>query len=209
MSERTVVAVAGLARSGTSCTAGMIHHLGVSMGLQLRPADERNPRGYFEDDVLLWAATDLRMSSETRILLFKQYESLRYTRQGEGMIGMKVGRLCLLIPELVSAFPRLKVVVPERPMKEVIRSQQNSRMWPGWGRKRLCGRMRIHRAKREEDIITHNVDVLRLPYHDTVNDPKGAIRKLIDFLGINPTEEQIQTAVEFVSPSLSYCGSTS
>jgi len=43
------VVVAGMHRSGTSLTAGLLARLGIDMGAQLVPADRANPRGYFED----------------------------------------------------------------------------------------------------------------------------------------------------------------
>jgi GT2 family glycosyltransferase len=41
--------VAGMHRSGTSMTGGLLAALGVNMGDRLVPADRSNPRGYFED----------------------------------------------------------------------------------------------------------------------------------------------------------------
>jgi glycosyltransferase involved in cell wall biosynthesis len=43
------VIVAGMHRSGTSLTAGLLERLGVDMGPDLVPADRANRRGYFED----------------------------------------------------------------------------------------------------------------------------------------------------------------
>lgn len=45
----SAVIVAGMHRSGTSLTAGLLARLGVDMGRDLVPADRANPRGYFED----------------------------------------------------------------------------------------------------------------------------------------------------------------
>ena len=44
--------ILGAGRSGTSLTAGMLAEAGYFMGEQLYPADEGNPRGYFEDPVI-------------------------------------------------------------------------------------------------------------------------------------------------------------
>lgn len=43
------VIVAGMHRSGTSLTAGLLARLGIDLGRELVPADRANPRGYFED----------------------------------------------------------------------------------------------------------------------------------------------------------------
>lgn len=43
------VLVLGTPRSGTSCVAGIVHHLGISMGDNFLSPDEWNPAGYFQD----------------------------------------------------------------------------------------------------------------------------------------------------------------
>jgi hypothetical protein len=48
----TVIVVLGNHRSGTSCVAGVLHHLGVPMGAVL-PAGVNNPVGQFEDSEFL------------------------------------------------------------------------------------------------------------------------------------------------------------
>lgn len=45
---RTII-VTGYHRSGTSLTAGILHHLGVDMGSNWREEDEANEKGYFEN----------------------------------------------------------------------------------------------------------------------------------------------------------------
>ena len=42
------VAVLGLFRGGTSCTAGVLHHLGLYLGSELLAPNGHNVRGYFE-----------------------------------------------------------------------------------------------------------------------------------------------------------------
>lgn len=41
--------VIGMGRSGTSYVAGVLHEAGIDMGAELKPADEQNEAGYFED----------------------------------------------------------------------------------------------------------------------------------------------------------------
>lgn len=45
----TCFLVFGQPRSGTSLTAGLVHHHGISMGEHLAPAEAMNPKGFFED----------------------------------------------------------------------------------------------------------------------------------------------------------------
>ncbi len=49
MDKSTCILVLGTPRSGTSCVAGILHHLGVVMGEQFLEADDWNPAGYFQD----------------------------------------------------------------------------------------------------------------------------------------------------------------
>ena len=47
-----LILVIGAARSGTSCVAGVLHTLGVRMGIEehlIGPHPEFNPKGHFED----------------------------------------------------------------------------------------------------------------------------------------------------------------
>lgn len=46
----TCILVLGTPRSGTSCVAGVLHHLGVPMGERFPEPDEWNPAGYYQDE---------------------------------------------------------------------------------------------------------------------------------------------------------------
>lgn len=50
------IIVLGTARSGSSLTAGLLHYHGVWVG-DCRPADKRNPKGYFENQELKFVRT--------------------------------------------------------------------------------------------------------------------------------------------------------
>lgn len=47
--QHTLILVTGQHRSGTSAVAGCLEQLGVYLGSRLMPANEANPKGYFED----------------------------------------------------------------------------------------------------------------------------------------------------------------
>jgi len=197
-----VVAVVGLARSGTSCVAGILHHLGVCMGHRLRPADECNPRGYFEDhDNLRWSLNQ-RLSSPTCVKLFRRYGIRRYRQYGETIMGIKVGRLCVQVHELAEAFPRLKLIVTERCMEEVVVSQIRSKMWPHLTRKHLHARAIKYRRERDAAIESFHVDALRVRYDETLFDPASTIRRIVEFIEITPSPDAIETARKFVAQEL-------
>jgi hypothetical protein len=60
--EKTVIAILGMHRSGTSLAGQMVHALGVPMGDNLIVANEYNERGYFEDSVVVKIHDELLMA---------------------------------------------------------------------------------------------------------------------------------------------------
>ena len=50
--KQTCILIPGMHRSGTSAFAGLLSHLGVSLGSDLMPPTEDNPKGYFENNRL-------------------------------------------------------------------------------------------------------------------------------------------------------------
>src|SRR5579885_3328643 len=112
----TALVVLGMHRSGTSALAGMLHHLGVALGPDLRPPSPDNPRGDWEhagvvdiDQRLMvglgWAWDDLRplpegcetaaparrAAGELSALLARDFA-------GAPLWGVKDPRLCRLLP---------------------------------------------------------------------------------------------------------------
>jgi ABC-type branched-subunit amino acid transport system ATPase component len=125
------------------------------------------------------------------------------------MMGIKAGRLSVQVPELAQAFQQLKLIVPERPIEEVLLSQVKSNMWPHLTRKQLHHRAIKHRRARDEAIESLHLDVLRVQYAETLTDPTSTILRIVEFLGISPSPEAIETAKTFVSPELRhFVGST-
>ena len=51
--DKTIVAILGMHRSGTSLVGQMLHAMGVPMGSNLVVANEYNERGYYEDNVVV------------------------------------------------------------------------------------------------------------------------------------------------------------
>ena len=192
-----VVAVVGAPRSGTSCTAGIIHHLGVSMGEKMRPPAPRNQRGFFEDIPLREICSD----PNRRVKRFREWAIERGKHAGP-IIGGKDGKMCNQIADLVKAWPKLKVVAVDRPIDEVVVSMQKAGTFKRMNAKQCEKMARNWSRNRDKALSELNVTTLRLAYHDVVSDPSGTIDKLIAFLGITPTPEQRAAALEFVTPDL-------
>jgi hypothetical protein len=202
-----VVAVAGPARSGSSCIAGIIHFLGVAMGEHMLKPNRANPKGFFEDRGLrkICKRRQKGLSSPECVRMLIDWAQNRC--RGRDVIGGKFGELCNMVPEMASAWPRLKIIVPERDPAESLQSLQRVRMKRRWSTERKMAWNVDRCAKRDIDLAALGIVPLRLPYHEVLADPRAAVRKIIDFLAIAPTDAQIEKAVAFVSPELAHFGS--
>lgn len=126
--SKKVVAVLGAHRSGTSLIASSLETMGFSLGDNLMPPGEDNPKGFFEDldvvginDALL---CELGSSWDIPALLYDQ-ESLSYPREyvdsavkllkqktsTHKNFALKDPRICLLIPFWDAVFRELDIDV--------------------------------------------------------------------------------------------------
>jgi hypothetical protein len=191
----TVVALIGMSRSGSSCVAGMLHALGVSMGTNLRRADRHNKKGYFEDREMR------RICGKNATDHVASLRNWLIERTGNKIIGVKNGRLGNLLKEMCEAWPSIKFVVTERPTEEIVASwARTGRRSEKQARKTTTSRL----ARREADLAAMDVPTLRLPFADTIADPAATVEKLIAFCEINPTPEQRAAAIAFVDPALKH-----
>ena len=200
-----VVAVVGTGRSGTSLTAGILHHLGISMGRHLRAPSPANPRGFFEALPLLEICRE-RCSPQNRIRKFRRWAIERRKRDGD-VIGCKYALLCHQIPEMVKAWPRLKIVSINRPLDEIVSSMVKARIDKPFDNPRAMERLAKSRiTARDQAFAKLKLDVLHLEFSSILSDPAATIDALCKFTGISPTEEQRATALAFVDPSLRHNG---
>jgi hypothetical protein len=103
-------------RSGTSALTGALARSGVALGGRLLPADEHNPKGYFENDEIVSLHRSILLALGTNYddfwplpgdawerpaILEKQRELARIVAKdlaGEALSGVKDPRLCRLFP---------------------------------------------------------------------------------------------------------------
>ena len=71
-----------------------------------------------------------------------------------------------------------------------------------------CDRLqRSLRDHRERFIATHpTIPVHRIDFAELTQSPREVITRLIEFLGIEPTEEEIESAIAHVNPELKIHG---
>ena len=207
-----VIAVLGSARSGTSCTAGILNTLGVSMGRFFVPANTKNPTGYFE-------STDLRMllqqifqgslangfqtrQSPDNIVKALQ-RHIAFRKDDGDPLGVKHPWLCLLVSEMAQAWPNLKVVSVQRDIDSIVASMSESQSASINDEQRRKAVTQLL-ATRDAELARLNIPTLAINYADILANPTKAVNDLAAFAGISPTQDQIAAAVAFVDSSLNH-----
>ncbi len=211
------VVVLGIHRSGTSATAGVLHHLGVEMGPKLIGPTPANPRGHFED-MDLAQLNDLALGSWSSpvpaVTAWRpQFERHLIDRaRSASPFGLKDPRLCLTWEYLepwIKSLPMVddvRVVVVSRPFLQSVRSLMRR---DGWSRDRAIQIQSIHQYK-----LVENVERLRavgtplmgIEFGRLLNHPQEVVEELAAFCwdGIPgaPGHDARQAAARFIDPQL-------
>lgn len=219
-----VVAILGIARSGTSALAGALAAMGVEFGQQLKPAGWQNPKGNFEHAGLsqlnqdLLAIFGLNWSSARQLPAnWLDHKDVRGIANGirrvierdfhhARLFGIKDPRLVQLWPlysQLLREQSRVSIVVVERSQEEVIRSIRKSGYLHGFS---YPGRL-----KRLYDFYMQQLEAQRLNeaaicvrHADLIYRPEETLGQLADNLpfgdaGIVP---DIAKGVAFIDRAL-------
>lgn len=207
--------VAGMHRSGTSMVARLLDSCGVSLGPadDLNDADTYNPEGYFEDksfvklneDILSrfgggWddppeLAAGWESSPELDPFRARAAELIEGVRRG--VWGWKDPRSSLTLPFWRRLIPDLKVVVCLRNPLEVARSQFTRGDFEGTSELRVWltyyGQI-LSATRPAERLVTH--------YRSYFQDPRAELSRLLDWLGLEVSDERIACACAHVSEGL-------
>ncbi len=204
------VVVLGLYRSGSSCVAGMLHCLGVHMGGVMHETSvDECPTGTFEALSLCkvcWKAylqpsTERRMSD--RVLVGRLSRWIRRhrreaARQGK-VAGVKHPLLCAMVPELLATFPNLKIISIDRSVEESVRSLVAMGWWEATADE--CDRLQRYLWDQKQTGLA-GTDHLVMDYKALLAEPKDHIDRIVAYLGIEPSAEQLAATLEFVDPQL-------
>lgn len=178
--NQTLVVVAGPPRSGSSCVAGIVHHLGVSMGGPfLREADKT----YEDADLATYMDNLKRTTKDERAAWLDDWMA----RDTSPIRGIKYHTLCFMLPELAKLWPQVKVIGTNRPTAEVMESRRRM----GWRKTSP----EEHCRSRDAAVCGLGLPALQLQYHDILSHPQAAVRQIVDFLGLSPTAEQYRNAL--------------
>lgn len=206
--ERTgarMVAVVGPFRSGTSCVAGLLHTLGVSMGDRLRPPGPGNPNGFYEAVMLgqlcraMYQEPQMRSLAASQVKIDRLSRWLRSRKSPGKVLGAKHPSLCMMVPEMIAAWPDCRFVVLDRPVEESVESLARVG-WKGWTREASARATQLLISQRDADIARHSPPHLRLTWSEVKSDPSATVAKLVAFCGITPSAEQVAAAIAQVQP---------
>jgi hypothetical protein len=215
-SDSPFFAVLGPHRSGTSCVAMVMHHLGVHMGNELGGYEatgggEAVGLANLCENAMRFPAIDPTMPDEK---LTRKLKSWIVPRKGEAnrdrtVAGGKYPHLCRFAEHLYKALgDSLRIIAVERPIEASIRSlQDRSNKHRGqWfaASDGECERLQHSLLDhRERFIASHpEVPVHRIEFSELTESPRDVITRLVEFLGIEPTEEEIESGVAHVNPEL-------
>ncbi|WP_430454890.1 glycosyltransferase family 25 protein [Rhodopirellula europaea] len=214
--EEPFFAVLGPHRSGTSCVAMILHHLGIHIGNQLGGFEATGGGeaiGLMElcETAMKFPATEPTVSDIElthrlkKFIVGKKSEAVR----DETVAGGKYPHLCRFAKHVYAAIgDSMRIIAVDRPIEASIRSlQSRSRKSRGhWyaATSNECERLQRSLLKhREEFIATHpNVPVHRIDFASLTSDPKPEIDRLVTFLGIDPDQDEIEAAIAHVNPNL-------
>jgi hypothetical protein len=171
--------VSGLPRSGTSLVMQLLEAGSLAVFTdEKRPADENNPKGYFEFESLT------NPNSYFKVLQKPNVEAFKITYP--------------LVQELPSSFS-YKVIVIERNLQSVIYSQNKMK---GSSNASLqfnlaTGLNQIREACDAWLKSQTNIDVIKLNYEELLENPSQEIEKICVFLGKDLDQEKMLKCIDY------------
>lgn len=184
-----IVVVSGLPRSGTSMAMKMLQAGGVPLLTDsVRPADESNPRGYFEFE---------------RVKALEQHADVSWLPEARGKAVKIISFLLTWLPEVYD----YRVVFMVRDIDEVITSQ--SRMLAVRGEPaqppsttpRATPAVYAQHLQQVDRFISSRrcFRTLQIPYRSVVEHPTTEARRVAEFLGRRLELDRMAAAID---PSL-------
>jgi hypothetical protein len=211
--EQPFVAVLGLHSSGSSCLAGVLHHLGLHLGNKLTGHYGSNPeegKCGFEavglaaicERAIPFPAVEYRMKRESIWLHLRVWinEKRREAARKGTLAAGKYPQLCRMGRQLMNLCgDRLRVIVSDRPIEESILSLQ-----------RRCPRQNPDEIARHQRWLEEGKQWLLdrldpsqkliVSYSRLLDSPREEAERIAEFLGITVDESRMQSVIEWVDP---------
>jgi hypothetical protein len=182
MTERTIVIVSGLPRSGTSMMMKMLEAGGLEILTdEIRTADDDNPKGYYE------------------------FERVKQLQEDQGWLPDAQGKAVKVITALLRHLPsdyRYKVIFMRRHMEEILASQRQMLINRGEPTDRvddqkLASMFRRHVAQTEAWLADQpHLETLYVHYSAVLTDPVAQAARINEFLGRILDEKAMAQAVD-------------
>jgi hypothetical protein len=211
-SDRLFAAVLGLHSSGSSCLAGVLHHLGLHLGNRLSGFYGSDPKADcgFEavglaqicEEAIPFPATSLRVKPRRLLRSLQAWIDARRDEAAERhtiAVG-KYPQLCAMGDELLSICgTQLRVVHSSRRLEESVLSIQ--RRCP----KHDPAALRAHQEwlwQSKERLLARlpQEHVLTIEYDGLLVDPEREIERAVAFFRLCPAAERIERARKQVKP---------
>lgn len=192
--------VLGTPRSGTSCVAGILHHLGIPMGEKFPDADVWNPAGYFQDiEFEVIVAEELRCqfpvwrevrdkdhtSGDTRIRNLAIKRRMAYDTWG-----VKSNRLVYFLDAFIEGAEDVSIITTERSLKTSIES---------WQARAACEKdiaaeviRNMSEAIKLSLALCKKEPILEINYDDLIQNPKLWVEQIAGVTNLPVTEEAIR-----------------
>jgi hypothetical protein len=203
MIAEPIIVVLGARCSGTSAVAGVLHHLGVYMGSEFSVA-AREMSQSFEDlglhQLCSRAFTEpgdrLQMDRHSLEAKLRSWaDQHRQTARSAGRLpGAKDPCLCLAIDVIRDAWGPIVPVVVDRPFAQVVASL-NRLGWLPDEQERAASTARLVAAR---DGALAGATTVRVDFDELRSAPAVVIRRLVDELGLEVTDAQLDAAAESI-----------
>ena len=191
---KTIV-VLGMHRSGTSMTAGILHHLGVYMGDYGFKPDEWNEKGYFENRYITEMNENILSKaggswdnppSRESILSLDVSDNIQkiVNKEKRDLWGWKDPRTCLTIELFLPFIENIYYIVVRRNRLSVIESlYQRSGKTDEKGRLSIVYDTYMNRLYSFIHTIDEN-NILNLQYESILSDSKLHVDRIADFIKV-------------------------
>ena len=190
------VAVLGLYSSGSSATAGVLHHLGGCMGKQLW-GDFYEPRWLSDQLRTWWNEPEMRenVPRAQRIKMLTRWLN-DLDHDGLPFVAAKHPLLSLCGDDLLEAWGKdTKFIWTHRPLEDSIESLKRRGWWQG---------RQDEIQKKLWDCVTaffSEQPHLKIEFSEMLKSPAEQIDRIIEFLGITPNKKQLNLAIDSIQPS--------
>ena len=163
------------------------------------------------EKVMRFPATDPNVSDDQLTQMLKSWIVARKSEANRDrtVAGSKYPHLCRFVQHLHAGLDHsLRIVSVERDIEASIRSLQNRSekhrgQWFAADDEACEVLQRSLRDHRDNFIASHpEVPVFKVEFAELVTHPEQVVGNLIEFLGITPTPDEIQSAIEHVNPEL-------